>query len=180
MSDWRRFAHSLARIGAVGLASMALVSVVGCTQALSEGAVNTSRPGQMSGVTSATVKPGSMPGSATVDPDAQTCADCAGKGMAPMVDGAVKMMDGVQVVAIGVKDGYYDPNQFTAQTGTPITVVFTGKARGCLGNPQFKSLGKKADFTKTGSATIELGSLPAGTYGFACGMGMTGGKLVVE
>jgi plastocyanin domain-containing protein len=29
-------------------------------------------------------------------------------------------------------------------------------------------------------ATLELGGLDAGTYGFTCGMEMTGGKIVVR
>lgn len=100
--------------------------------------------------------------------------------MAPMVDGAATSAGGQQVIAIGVKNGYYTPNQITVKAGTPIKVVFAGNAKGCLGKPRFKSLGKKADFTQSGTATIELGDLKPGTYEFKCGMGMTGGKIVVQ
>jgi plastocyanin domain-containing protein len=97
-----------------------------------------------------------------------------------MVDGPVETKDGVQVIAVGVKDGYYSPNQFKAKAGIPVTVVFTGSTKGCIGKPTFKTLGKKADFNDTGSATIELGALAPGTYEFACGMDMVGGKIIVE
>jgi plastocyanin domain-containing protein len=90
------------------------------------------------------------------------------------------MNNGTQVIAIGVKDGYYNPNQFKASAGSPIKVTFTGKTKGCLGMPILKSLGKKADFNRSGTATIELGTLQPGTYEFTCGMGMTGGKIVVQ
>ncbi len=111
---------------------------------------------------------------------AQTCANCGGKGMAPMTMGEATQDAGVQVIKVGVRDGYYSPNQFAAKAGTPIKVTFSGKAEGCLGMPKFPSLNKKADFTKTGEATIDLGTLKPGTYEFTCGMDMTGGKIVVQ
>jgi plastocyanin len=114
------------------------------------------------------------------DASAQGCADCAGKGMAPMVKGTAVDENGVQVIKIGVVNGYYSPNEFMVKAGTPVKVVFTGKAKGCLAKPQFKTLGKKADFTTSGTATIDLGTVSAGTYDFACGMGMTGGKIVAQ
>ena len=83
------------------------------------------------------------------------------------------------MIEVGIKNGYYTPNQFTVAAGMPTKITFTGKAVKCLGKPIFKSLSKKGDFTKTGSTTIDLGSLSAGTYEFTCGMGMTAGKIVV-
>jgi plastocyanin domain-containing protein len=100
--------------------------------------------------------------------------------MAPMVDGAVKSENGVQVIAVGIKDGYYSPNTFAAKSGGPIKVVFTGKATDCLANPTFKSLNKTVNIEKTGTGTIDLGTLKVGTYEFGCSMGMTGGKIVVQ
>jgi len=120
-----------------------------------------------------------MPG-ASADPDAQTCAECAGKGTAPVVAGTAKDEDGAQVVEIEVENGYYKPNQINVKAGTPVTVKFSGKVAGCIGMPEFKDLGKKADFTKTGEATVELGALAAGTYKFTCGMGRPGGTITAE
>lgn len=112
--------------------------------------------------------------------DATKCSACAGEGMAPMVEGSVQNANGVQVVAVGIKNGYYSPNVFVAKAGQPVSVVFTGKATECLAHPTFKTLKKTVDIEKTASGTIDLGTLPPGTYEFGCKMGMVGGKIVVQ
>jgi len=137
--------------------------------------VSSEKPAAMTG--SATTKMASN--SATAAGDAQTCSSCAGKGMAPMVKGSAVDENGVQVIKIGVKDGYYTPNELMVKAGQPVRVVFSGKATGCLAKPTFSSLSKKADF-RGGAATIDLGVLPAGSYPFTCGMKMTGGNIVVQ
>jgi plastocyanin len=123
---------------------------------------------------------GSMPGQPTTASDVNKCASCAGKGMAPMVEGTVTSENGSQIVAVGIKDGYYSPNTFTVKAGEPVKVVFTGKATGCLANPTFKSLNKTVNIEQTGAGTIDLGVLTPGTYEFSCKMGMTGGKITVQ
>jgi plastocyanin domain-containing protein len=109
----------------------------------------------------------------------QECATCAGKGMAPMVKGTAVVENGVQVVRIGIKDGYYSPNMFMVKAGMPVKAIFSGEATECLAAPTFPSLNKKGDLG-SGTATVELGTLKAGTYEFACGMKMTDGKIVVQ
>jgi len=71
------------------------------------------------------------------------------------------------------------PNEFTAQAGLPVTVVFSGTAEGCLAEPEFPDLGVKADLS-TGSATMELGVLEPGTYPFTCSMGVNEGHITVQ
>jgi plastocyanin len=165
----------------VVLAAALVIAAPGCTQSGAKTSMmNKEVPVEKVSTGASGMKTGSMAASSSADPNAQQCADCAGKGMAPMVEGTTTMANGTQVIAIGVKDGYYNPNQFKAAAGSPITVTFSGKTKGCLGKPQFKSLGKNVDFNTSGSATIELGTLQPGTYEFACGMGMTGGKIVVQ
>jgi plastocyanin domain-containing protein len=100
--------------------------------------------------------------------------------MAPMVMGSVEASKGAQVAMVGIKDGYYSPNVFTAKAGTPIKVVFTGRAIKCLARPAFKTLGKSVNFEKSGTGTIDLGTLAPGTYEFGCKMGMVGGKIIVQ
>lgn len=165
------------RMATLVLCGALAVALSGCAQAANNKPAVAPKPA--SGAMKATNPAMSKMASQPVDPDTQQCANCAGKGMAPMVMGMAKTVDGVQIIKIGLKDGYYSPNQFTVAPGIPVKVTFTGKAIKCLGKPMFKSLNKKADFTKTGSATIDLGSLSGGTYEFSCGMGMTGGKIVV-
>jgi plastocyanin domain-containing protein len=111
---------------------------------------------------------------------AQTCSECGKKGMAPMVMGKASTADGVQVLKVSVVGGYYSPNRFTVAAGTPVKVVFSGSAKGCIAMPKFAALGKQADFAKSGSATVDLGTLEPGTYTWTCAMGMNAGKITVR
>jgi plastocyanin domain-containing protein len=111
----------------------------------------------------------------------QTCAQCdGGKGAPPAVVGTVYTLDAVQVVRVGLANGYYSPNTFTIKAGMPVRVVFTGRASGCLARPTFASLGKQAGLAATGSATIDLGTLKPGVYKFTCAMGMNAGTITVR
>jgi len=116
----------------------------------------------------------------TTDPSIQTCAVCGGKGKGKTVEGTATIKDGVQIVSIAIQGGYYVPNKITLKAGMPVQVVFTGKSKGCIAHPTFKSLSKSGDLTSTGTATIDLGTLKAGTYGFACAMGMSDGAIIAQ
>jgi hypothetical protein len=116
----------------------------------------------------------------TTDPSVQTCGVCGGKGMAKQVAGKAVVKNGVQVVAVQIINGYYVPNKITAKAGMPLQVDFSGKSKGCISKPMFKSLGKKADLGATGAATIDLGSLQPGVYKFSCAMGMGDGSITVQ
>jgi hypothetical protein len=116
----------------------------------------------------------------TPDPSVQTCGTCDGKGMAKMTSGASVIKDGVQVVAIQIINGYYVPNKITAKAGMPLQETFTGKSKGCVSKPMFKSLGKKADLSTTGAASLDLGTLRPGVYKFTCAMGMNAGSITVQ
>ena len=111
--------------------------------------------------------------------DDMTCAMC-NKGAPSPVKGTATMENGVQVVNIMLKDGYYSPNEITIKAGMPAKLVFTGEAKDCSGKPKITELGKQADFTQTGEATMDLGTVKAGTYKITCGMDSAGGNLVVE
>lgn len=117
---------------------------------------------------------------ATTDPSVQTCGVCGGKGKPKTVVGTSAVKNGVQVIAIAIQGGYYVPNHITVKAGMPVQVVFTGKAKGCIAKPMFKSLGKSGDLTSTGSATLDLGSLKPGTYAFSCAMGMGDGLVTAQ
>jgi hypothetical protein len=164
-------AHTLIRRTAIpavlGLIVVASLAVLGCGSDTAVQVAAVSPTAMMSG--------GALSGAST---DPQTCSACAG-GVAPRVLGEARKVDGVQIVDIGVKNGFYSPNEFTVAAGQPVTVVFSGNAKGCLAMPTFPSLKVKADFT-SGEAAVELGELKAGTYRFTCGMQMPGGKIVVQ
>lgn len=152
------------------------LALIGCAKTAES---STMEPKPASGAMMASGETSMMPG-ATADPDAQLCAECGGKGTAPVVTGAAKDEDGVQMVEVEVEDGYYKPNQITVKAGSPVAVKFSGKVAGCIGMPEFKELGMKANFVKAGETTVDLGTLAAGTYTFTCGMGRPGGTIVAE
>jgi plastocyanin domain-containing protein len=110
----------------------------------------------------------------------QTCLECATKNMPAMVPGSAQVVNGVQVVSIAIEGGTYVPNKIAVKAGMPVQVVFAGSAKGCLAKPMFKSLGKSGDVTTSGTATIDLGALPKGTYKFTCAMGMNAGSIIVQ
>jgi len=112
--------------------------------------------------------------------DAQVCAECNKKGMGPKVVGAAVTDGGIQIVNVGIVNGYYSPNAITAKAGTPLRVVFNGKAKGCIGKPKFGALNKQVDITAGGTGTIDLGALEPGVYEFTCGMGMSKSTITVQ
>jgi hypothetical protein len=154
-----------------------VIAIVAVSLALrSSGAPSTAQTAD--GVTSASPATPQDPATPAAEP--QICASCWGDGGPdPTVRGEVEVVDGVQVVKVGLDDGYYVPNEFTVQAGLPVTVVFTGSAEGCLAEPEFPDLGVKADFSD-GSATVELSALEPGSYPFTCSMGVNEGHITVE
>ena len=113
-------------------------------------------------------------------PGIDPCYGCSGKGTPPVVEGKATIENGKQVVRVKIVNGYYSTNRITAQAGMPIKVVFTGKAKDCIGKPKFGSLGKQIDIRQTGRGTIDLGTLSPGNYRFTCGMGGTPGSISVQ
>jgi hypothetical protein len=163
--------------------AVAALSIAGCSAKATP--ASTKAP-TTSGSTSmmaqqASAKSSKMPGMSTSSKDAtgQVCAECAGDGKPCQVKGQATVENGVQVVAIALKGGYYTPNNFTVKANMPVRVTFSGAAKGCLAHPTFKSLGKKADVT-TGSASLDLGTLKPGVYQFSCGMGVNIGSITVQ
>ena len=111
----------------------------------------------------------------------QQCSSCwQDEGApSPKVVGEATVEDGVQVLNVGLVSGYYAPNTFTVEAGAPVRVVFTGRAEGCLAEPEFAKLGLKGDMS-SGSATLDLGSLKPGTYTFTCSMGVNEGTVTAR
>ena len=113
-------------------------------------------------------------------PEAQICTSCwAGDTPDPQVVGETVVEGGVQILKVGLVGGYYAPNVFTVRAALPVTVVFTGRAEGCLAHPEFPELGVKADMS-SGTATAALGRLSPGTYSFTCSMGVNEGTITVK
>jgi len=154
-----------------------VLALVGCAKSAESAtpAPKAATGAMMAGSTETSMMPG-----ASADPDAQLCALCGGKDPGPVVTGTVKDEDGVQTIEVEVEDGYYTPNTFTVKAGSPVAMKFSGKVAGCIGMPTIKELGKKANFVETGEATLDLGTLAAGTYTLTCGMGRPYGTITAE
>ncbi|MEP7114281.1 MAG: HAD-IC family P-type ATPase, partial [Ilumatobacteraceae bacterium] len=88
--------------------------------------------------------------------------------------------DGVQEVRVTVKGGY-SPDVIKARTGVPLRIVFDRQEDGdCSSKVIFSDFALSrylAPFTET---TVELTPSRPGTYGFACGMNMIHGSLLIE
>ncbi len=108
-----------------------------------------------------------------------TCPMC-NEGPPAVETGTATQEDGVQVVRITQKDGYYSPNEIALKAGMPAKLIFTGDSKDCSGKPMIEALNMKADFTQAGEATMDLATVSAGTYKLTCGMGSAGGSVIVE
>jgi hypothetical protein len=102
---------------------------------------------------------------------------CGGGGGAP-VEGAATVQGGIQKISVDLSSGSYNPNVIKLKAGVPTEITF-GQSSGCTGQVQSADLGFAEDLT-SGPKTVKLGALKAGTYGFACGMNMVTGQIVVE
>lgn len=161
-------------VACVAVAGLMLVAASGCTAASGEKA-----PSQ---ATAAKPKMAMKMKMASTDTSSgiPRCYECSGKGTPPSIKGAAMVSNGMQMVDIKVVNGYYSPNIITAKAGVPLKVMFMGKTVDCAGKPKFGSLNKQVNFIKTGSGTIDLGTLAPGTYKFTCGMGSGGGTITVQ
>jgi len=165
-----RSAGRIALIGLVVALTVIVAAITGCAdQPTSEEPSSNAQP--METASQEQAGEDAMP--------AMTCPMCT-KGAPEVEKGTATEEDGVQVVRITQKEGYYSPNQIELKAGMPAKLIFTGDAKDCSGKPKIAELNMQADFTQTGEATMDLGTLSAGTYKITCGMDNDGGSLVVQ
>src|SRR6266508_3926553 len=87
---------------------------------------------------------------------------------------------GVQQIEITVKGGY-SPNRIRVQEGVPLRLVFDRQENSdCSARVVFPDFGVSRSLAAFGRTTVELLPTRAGEFGFACGMNMLHGTLVVE
>jgi Cu+-exporting ATPase len=87
---------------------------------------------------------------------------------------------GVQEVEITVKGGY-SPSLIHVQQGVPVRFVFDRRETGeCSSRVVFPDFGVSKSLTPFDRTSLELLPTKTGTFGFACGMNMLHGTLVVE
>ena len=91
-----------------------------------------------------------------------------------------EVKDGVQEVRITVKGGY-SPDVIRVKEGVPLRLVFDRQeASDCSDRvvfPDFQASKSLAPFATT---TLEFTPTKSGSFGFACGMNMLHGTLIVE
>ncbi|MGH9250988.1 MAG: heavy metal translocating P-type ATPase, partial [Acidimicrobiales bacterium] len=88
--------------------------------------------------------------------------------------------DGVQEVDVTVRGGY-TPDVIRVRQGLPVRLVFDRQESGeCTSRVVFPDFGQSVALPAYGKATVELVPHRAGEYGFACGMNMVRGRLIVE
>ncbi|MGH8775824.1 MAG: heavy metal translocating P-type ATPase [Jiangellaceae bacterium] len=88
--------------------------------------------------------------------------------------------DGVQEVDVTVRGGY-TPDLIRVRQGLPVRLVFDRQESGeCTSRVVFPDFGQSVALPAYGKATVELVPHRAGEYGFACGMNMVRGRLIVE
>ena len=82
----------------------------------------------------------------------------------------------VQKVTLGMKNGNYYPNTLTVNAGQPVELALDSSVAGCFRSFTIRELGI-SQYAKTVSDKITFTLPSAGTYAFACSMGMGSGTL---
>jgi plastocyanin len=123
--------------------------------------------------------PGQPPSAAAAKTASAGCVCCGpAKPAGPATTGKANTTGAVQKISVDVSKGYYDPSTIELKAGVPAEITFS-QSGGCTAQVQSQDLGFSADLSQ-GPATVKLPALTPGTYGFACGMNMVFGTIVVK
>ena len=99
---------------------------------------------------------------------------------APRKGHTAELGEGVQKIAVTVKGGY-SPELIHARQGVPLEIEFDRQESGeCTNRVVFADLGVTAGLPAYSKTMVRLRPDRAGTFGFACGMNMIHGTLVVD
>jgi Cu+-exporting ATPase len=91
-----------------------------------------------------------------------------------------ELRDGRQEVEIAVKGGY-SPNLIRAREGVPLRLVFDRQETGgCTSRVVFPDFGVSRSLAPFARTAVEFTPERSGEFGFACGMNMVHGTLLVE
>lgn len=98
----------------------------------------------------------------------------------PKPVGLAEMRGAAQEVTITVKGGYI-PDRIRVREGVPLRLTFDRQESGeCTSRVVFADFGVSRALPAFGKSTVELLPDRSGEFGFACGMNMVHGTLVVE
>jgi Cu+-exporting ATPase len=98
----------------------------------------------------------------------------------PRTARAAQLAGGVQRLGITVRGGY-SPEVIRLRQGVPAELTFDRQESGdCTSRVVFPDLQVSAALPAFSQTTVRLDPVRAGTFGFACGMNMIHGTLIVE
>jgi P-type Cu+ transporter len=93
---------------------------------------------------------------------------------------AAELAGGVQRAAVTVRGGY-SPEVLRVRQGVPVELVFDRQESGdCTSRVVFPDFQVSAALPAHQQTTVRLNPVDAGEFGFACGMNMVHGTLIVE
>jgi Cu+-exporting ATPase len=93
---------------------------------------------------------------------------------------AADLVGGVQEVAVTVRGGY-SPDRLRVRQGVPLRIVFDRQESGeCTSRVVFPDFALNQPLPAYARTAVQLVPERAGEFGFACGMNMVRGRLVVE
>ena len=93
---------------------------------------------------------------------------------------AAEQKGNVQEVTVTVKGGY-SPDLVRVRQGTPLRIVFDRQESGeCTSRVVFPDFAVNRPLAAYARTTVDLMPVAKGEFGFACGMNMIHGKLIVE
>ncbi|GAA3716937.1 hypothetical protein GCM10022204_40950 [Microlunatus aurantiacus] len=99
---------------------------------------------------------------------------------APRRGRTAELAGGVQTIGVTVQGGY-SPDIIHARQGVPLEIVFDRRESGeCTNRVVFADLGVSAGLPAHSTTAVRLRPDRAGTFGFACGMNMIHGTLIVD
>lgn len=88
--------------------------------------------------------------------------------------------DGTRTIPINVNDAGYDPGQITATPGEKLELEFTRRSKGVCGEQVKVDGGPVIDLPLDKPVKIAVTAPASGKLGFACGMDMMTGVIVVN
>ncbi len=117
---------------------------------------------------------------AVVSTDAVVAAGLVWWFFGPKKTTQAAVTSGVQEVQVTVRGGY-TPNRIRVRAGVPVRITFDRQESGdCTSRVVFPDFALGAELPAFAQTTVELRPQFAGQYGFACGMNMIHGLLVIE
>lgn len=103
-----------------------------------------------------------------------------GKASAPPPATPTVQADGTRSIPINVNDQGFDPDKITAKPGEKLELVFTRRTKAECGSQVKVADGPLTDLPIDQPVKIAITAPPSGQLGFACGMDMMTGVVVVN